>query len=67
MWHRRAHGANAGARQSAVSTAGEVDLLIGDAGKAREKLGWSAETPLETLCQMMVEADLRRNEHGHSF
>ncbi|HWU78144.1 MAG TPA: GDP-mannose 4,6-dehydratase [Rhodanobacter sp.] len=45
----------------------EVDLLIGDAGKAREKLGWSASTPLETLCQMMVEADLRRNEHGHSF
>jgi GDPmannose 4,6-dehydratase len=45
----------------------EVELLIGDPGKARDKLGWSASTPLEELCRMMVEADLRRNEHGRSF
>lgn len=45
----------------------EVDLLIGDASKARSKLGWSVETSLEALCRMMVEADLRRNEHGSSF
>lgn len=45
----------------------EVDLLIGDAGKARAALGWSADTKLESLCRMMVEADLRRNEHGCSF
>ena len=45
----------------------EVDLLIGDASKARSELGWSAETSLEALCRMMVEADLRRNEHGSSF
>lgn len=45
----------------------EVDLLIGDASKAREKLGWIAQTSLESVCQMMVEADLRRNEHGFSF
>jgi GDPmannose 4,6-dehydratase len=45
----------------------EVDLLIGDASKAREKLGWAAETSLESLCRMMVEADMRRNEHGFSF
>lgn len=45
----------------------EVELLIGDPSKAREKLGWSAETTLEQLCQMMVEADLRRNKAGFSF
>jgi GDPmannose 4,6-dehydratase len=45
----------------------EVDLLIGDASKARRELGWQAETTLEQLCQMMVEADLRRNELGFSF
>jgi GDPmannose 4,6-dehydratase len=45
----------------------EVDLLIGDATKATEKLGWRAETTLEELCSMMVEADLRRNQAGFSF
>lgn len=45
----------------------EVELLIGDPSKAREKLGWSAQTSLEELCQMMVEADLRRNQAGFSF
>jgi GDPmannose 4,6-dehydratase len=30
-------------------------------------LGWSAQTPLEELCRMMVEADLRRNRTGFSF
>lgn len=45
----------------------EVDLLIGNAEKARRELGWAPETTLEQLCQMMVEADLRRNERGFSF
>ena len=45
----------------------EVDLLVGSAAKAREKLGWQAETDLETLCRLMVEADLRRNKQGISF
>ena len=45
----------------------EVDLLIGDPCKARNELGWKADTTLEQLCQMMVEADLRRNEIGFSF
>jgi GDPmannose 4,6-dehydratase len=47
--------------------AAEVDLLIGDATHAREKLGWQTKTSLEELCQMMVSADLRRNERGVSF
>ena len=45
----------------------EVDLLVGDPAKAREKLGWEAKTTLEELCRMMVEADLRRNQAGFSF
>jgi len=45
----------------------EVDLLIGDPAKAREKLGWEPTTTLEQLCDMMVQADLRRNERGFSF
>jgi GDPmannose 4,6-dehydratase len=45
----------------------EVELLIGDASKAKRKLGWEATTTLEQLCQMMIEADVRRNEHGSSF
>jgi GDPmannose 4,6-dehydratase len=44
----------------------EVDLLIGDARKARDGLGWAAQTSLESLCRMMVEADLHRNQHGVS-
>jgi len=36
----------------------EVDLLIGDPTKAKEKLGWSHETGWEQLCAEMVAADL---------
>lgn len=45
----------------------EVELLIGNPAKAKEKLGWEPKTTLEQLCQMMVEADLRRVERGISF
>jgi len=45
----------------------EVELLIGNPEKAKEKLGWAPQTTLEQLCQMMVQADLRRNERGFSF
>lgn len=45
----------------------EVELLIGDASKAKAELGWEAKTTLEELCAMMVEADLRRNRQGVSF
>ncbi len=36
----------------------EVDLLIGDASKAREQLGWRREVDFPRLVEMMVEADL---------
>lgn len=45
----------------------EVELLIGNPAKAKNKLGWAPTTTLEQLCQMMVEADLRRNQAGFSF
>ena len=45
----------------------EVDLLIGNAEKAKRELGWEPRTTLEELCQMMVETDIRRNEAGFSF
>lgn len=45
----------------------EVDLLIGNPVKAQQQLGWQPRTTLEQLCDMMVKADLRRNELGFSF
>ncbi len=39
----------------------EVDVLLGDASKARERLGWQAEISLEDMIAEMVEADLRRH------
>lgn len=36
----------------------EVDLLIGDAGKAKKKLGWESKTPFIDLVTMMVDGDL---------
>ncbi|MCA9733246.1 GDP-mannose 4,6-dehydratase [candidate division KSB1 bacterium] len=36
----------------------EVDLLIGDATKAREKLGWQSQTTFEELVRLMVVADV---------
>jgi GDPmannose 4,6-dehydratase len=36
----------------------EVDYLLGDAGKAKEKLGWTPKHTLEELIKEMVEADI---------
>ena len=38
----------------------EVDRLIGDGSKAREKLGWEPKVGFEQLVAMMVESDLKR-------
>lgn len=35
----------------------EVDLLIGDASKAKKELGWEAKTTLAELAEMMMKAD----------
>jgi len=45
----------------------EVDLLIGDASKAKDVLGWEPVVTLEELCEMMVKADLTRVERGISY
>ena len=37
----------------------EVDLLLGDPSKAKEKLGWTPKTSFPDLVRMMVEGDLR--------
>lgn len=36
----------------------EVDALIGDAGKARDELGWEARTDAQQLARLMVDADI---------
>jgi GDPmannose 4,6-dehydratase len=36
----------------------EVDLLVGDASKARDVLGWKPKTTFEGLVQLMVDADV---------
>ncbi len=38
----------------------EVDLLVGDASKARRVLGWAPEVTFRALVEMMVRADLER-------
>jgi len=43
----------------------EVDCLIGDAAKARKKLGWSPRTSFRQLVRYMVEADLAAEEQSH--
>jgi GDPmannose 4,6-dehydratase len=42
----------------------EVDILQADPTKAKECLGWQAETSFERLVQIMVEADLERQERA---
>jgi GDPmannose 4,6-dehydratase len=42
----------------------EVEVLLGNPAKARRELGWKAETPLEDLMAMMVDADLARVKEG---
>lgn len=37
----------------------EVDLLIGDSSKAKQKLGWEPKVKFKDLVKMMVEADIK--------
>ena len=36
----------------------EVDVLIGDARKAKEKLGWTPQTTFKELVKIMIETDM---------
>ncbi len=40
----------------------EVDLLIGDPGKAKAQLGWKPATPFQDLVTMMVDSDMKHVE-----
>ena len=40
----------------------EVDLLLGDASKAKRELGWEPKTSFSELVQMMTQADLEYAE-----
>jgi GDPmannose 4,6-dehydratase len=45
----------------------EVDSLLGDAGKARQRLGWRPEIGFEEMVREMVETDLKSIEDKASF
>jgi GDPmannose 4,6-dehydratase len=45
----------------------EVDLLVSDPAKAREKLGWEPTVSFEALLHMMVDADLLHLQQVHRF
>ncbi|MBR4986312.1 MAG: GDP-mannose 4,6-dehydratase [Proteobacteria bacterium] len=40
----------------------EVELLLGDASKAKRVLGWEPKVGVEALCRMMVQSDLKLAE-----
>jgi GDPmannose 4,6-dehydratase len=40
----------------------EVDYLLGDPSKAKEKLGWESEVSLDELVRLMVREDIRKAE-----
>jgi len=44
----------------------EVEVLLGNPAKAKERLGWVAKTSLHDLIAGMVEADLRRVKREHA-
>jgi GDPmannose 4,6-dehydratase len=44
----------------------EVDVLVGDAAKARRELGWAPTVSFGELVRMMVESDLERLQARHS-
>jgi len=47
----------------------EVPYLLGDATKAKDKLGWEPEVSFEEMVLLMVEKDIerRRNQNGKSY
>ncbi len=45
----------------------EVDLLMGDPSKAKEKLGWKPKVKFEELVKIMIKADEKTVKQNHSF
>ncbi len=50
---------------SALVRPAEVEFLIGDATKAKQKLGWEPKVRFKELVEMMVDADIRRLSRGN--
>ena len=42
----------------------EVETLLGDAAKARAKLGWAPEITLDQMIAEMIESDLLEAQHA---
>jgi GDPmannose 4,6-dehydratase len=42
----------------------EVDILVGDASKAKKKLGWMPTTTFQQMIERMVDADLERHSRN---
>jgi GDPmannose 4,6-dehydratase len=48
----------------------EVEVLLGDATKAREELGWKPQVDFSGLVKMMIESDLdlaRREKYARTY
>jgi GDPmannose 4,6-dehydratase len=45
----------------------EVDTLLGDSGKARQRLGWRPSVGFSALVEEMVREDIKRTELGRNF
>jgi len=45
----------------------EVELLLGDPGKAKERLGWQPQVTFAELVEMMVDADMQRVSKAIAF
>jgi GDPmannose 4,6-dehydratase len=45
----------------------EVEALLGDPGKARQRLGWRAEVGFDEIVREMIESDLQRSQEVRSF
>ena len=56
----KSNGKNVVAINSRYFRPTEVDLLIGDYSKAKEKLGWKPKTTFKELVKIMVEADFKK-------
>jgi GDPmannose 4,6-dehydratase len=57
-WHRHV------VIDQALMRPAEVDCLLGDASKARRKLGWAPKVGFAELIRLMIEADLARYRSG---
>ena len=44
----------------------EVDILMGDASKARRKLGWQPLTSFRDLVRLMIDAEMQALQSPHS-